>query len=78
MKKYRLKIKGMSCSACEGHIVDALEKINAINIQANFQLEEVVFELPDDKTVEQAKREIEEANYQPGEIEEIQFKKLLI
>ena len=58
MKKYRLKIKGMSCSACEGHIVDALEKINAINIQANFQLEEVVFELPDDKTVEQAKREI--------------------
>lgn len=77
MKKYRLKIKGMSCSACEGHIVDALEKINAINIQANFQLEEVVFELPDDKTVEQAKREIEEANYQPGEIEEISVQKIV-
>jgi len=77
MKKYRLKIKGMSCSACEGHIVDALEKINAINIQANVQLEEVVFELPDDKTVEQAKREIEEANYQPGEIEEISVQKIV-
>lgn len=77
MKKYRLKIKGMSCSACEGHIVDALEKINAVNIQANFQLEEVVFELPDDKTVEQAKREIEEANYQPGEIEEISVQKIV-
>ena len=77
MKKYRLIIKGMSCSACEGHIVDALEKINANNIQANFQLEEVVFELPDDKTVEQAKREIEEANYQPGEIEEISVQKIV-
>ena len=71
MKKYRIKIKGMSCSACEEHIVDALEKKGAKNIQASFCRGEAVFELPEDKVVDHVKMAIDEVNYQPGEIEEV-------
>lgn len=71
MKKYRIKIRGMSCSACEEHIVDALEKIGAKNIQASFRQGEAVFELSEDKVVDHVKMAIDEVNYQPGKIEEV-------
>lgn len=71
MKEYRIKIRGMSCSACEEHIVDALEKIGAKNIQASFRQGEAVFELPEDKVVDHVKMAIDEVNYQPGKIEEV-------
>lgn len=77
MKKYRIKIKGMSCSACEEHIVDALERIGAKNIQASFHRGEAVYELPEDKAVDHVKRAIDEANYQPGEIEEVSLQNIV-
>ncbi|KIY21433.1 MULTISPECIES: mercury(II) reductase [Bacillales] len=71
MKKYRIQIEGMTCTGCEEHVAVALENIGAKNIKANFSRGEALFELPDDKEVEIAKRAINEAKYQPGEIEDV-------
>ncbi|KSU89184.1 MULTISPECIES: mercury(II) reductase [Bacillaceae] len=71
MKKYRIKIEGMTCTGCEEHVAVALENIGAKNIKANFSRGEAVFELPDNKEIETAKRAINEAKYQPGEIEDV-------
>lgn len=71
MKKYRIQIEGMTCKGCEEHVAVALENIGAKNIKANFSRGEALFELPDDKEVEIAKRAINEAKYQPGEIKDV-------
>lgn len=71
MKKYQMNIQGMTCTGCEEHVAGALENEGAKNIEASFQRGEAVFELPDDITIENAKKAIDEANYQPGEIEKV-------
>jgi mercuric reductase len=71
MKKYRVNIEGMTCTGCEEHVAVALENMGAKNIEASFRRGEAVFELPDDIVVEHAKKAIDEAKYQPGEIEEV-------
>ncbi|MFS0644540.1 mercury(II) reductase [Siminovitchia sp. 179-K 8D1 HS] len=71
MKKYQVKINGMTCTGCEQHIDLALTSIGAKNIEASFHQGEVVFELPNDVGVERVKKAIDEAKYLPGEIEEI-------
>ncbi|KGR89880.1 mercuric reductase [Ureibacillus massiliensis 4400831 = CIP 108448 = CCUG 49529] len=78
MKKYRIKIEGMTCTGCEEHVAVALENIGAKNIKANFSRGEAVFELPDNKEIETAKRAINEAKYQPGEIEEVLSQKNVV
>lgn len=78
MKKYRIQIEGMTCTGCEEHVAVALENIGAKNIQANFSRSEAVFELPDDKEIETAKRAINEAKYRPGEIEEVLSQKNVV
>lgn len=71
MNKYKVNIEGMTCTGCEKHVESALESIGAKNTEANFRRGEVVFELPNGIEVESAKRAINEANYQTGEIEEL-------
>ena len=71
MNKYKVNIEGMTCTGCEKHVESALESIGAKNTEANFHRGEVVFELPNGIEVESAKRAINEANYQTGEIEEL-------
>lgn len=71
MKKYRVKINGMTCTGCEQHIDTALNGIGAKNIETIFQRGESVFELPDDINAESVRQAIKQANYQPEEIEEI-------
>ncbi|WP_252502733.1 mercury(II) reductase [Sporosarcina sp. Marseille-Q4943] len=72
MKKYRVKIIGMTCTGCEEHVAVALENIGAKEIEVDFLREEAVFELPNDVEVEIAKKAISDAEYQPGETEEVQ------
>ncbi|WP_373892955.1 mercury(II) reductase [Virgibacillus sp. CBA3643] len=76
MKKYRVKINGMTCTGCEQHIDAALTSIGAKNIESSFQFGESVFELPDDVNAENIRQEIQQANYQPEEIEEISLQDL--
>ena len=71
MNKFKINIQGMACTSCEEHVQVALESIGAKNILVSFCRSEAVFELPDDVKVESAKRAIDEAKYQPGEIEEV-------
>ncbi|WP_262173250.1 mercury(II) reductase [Saccharococcus sp. Marseille-Q5394] len=72
MKKYRVKIIGMTCTGCEEHVAVALENMGAKEIEVDFRREEAVFELPNDVEVEIAKKAISDAEYQPGETEEVQ------
>jgi mercuric reductase len=71
MNKFKINIQGMTCTGCEEHVAVALENIGARNIEASFRRGDAVFELPDDTGVEIAKKAIDEAKYQPGEIEEV-------
>lgn len=61
----------MTCTGCEEHVSVALENAGAKNIEANFRRGEAVFELPDNVDVETAKKAVDEAKYQPGEIKEV-------
>jgi mercuric reductase len=72
MKKYRVNVQGMTCAGCEEHVTVALENMGAKGIEVDFRRGEAVFELPNDVEVERAKKAISEAEYQPGETEEVQ------
>ena len=78
MNKFKINIQGMTCTGCEEHVAVALENIGARNIEASFRRGEAVFELPDDIEVESAKKAIDEAKYQPGEIEEVSPKENVV
>lgn len=78
MHKFKINIQGMTCTGCEEHVAVALENIGARNIEASFRRGEAVFELPDDIGVESAKKAIDEAKYQPGEIEEVQSEEKVV
>ncbi|MGF9714952.1 mercury(II) reductase [Paenibacillus sp. JMULE4] len=69
MKKYRIQVKGMTCTGCEEHVATALEGIGARNIKASFRRGEATLELPDDVNIETAKQAINEAKYQSGDAE---------
>ena len=71
MNKFKIKIQGMTCTGCEEYVAVALDNIGAKNIEASFRRGDAVFELPDDIAVERAKKAIDEAKYQPGEIEDV-------
>ncbi|EIC76851.1 mercury(II) reductase [Streptococcus oralis] len=72
LKKYRLNVEGMTCTGCEEHIAVALENAGAKGIEVDFRRGEALFELPYDVDIDIAKTAITDAQYQPGEVEEIQ------
>ncbi|MEK3986322.1 mercury(II) reductase [Paenibacillus sp. FSL K6-3166] len=78
MKKFKLYIQGMTCTGCEEHVSEALEKIGAENIEASFSHGEAVFELPDEIGVESAIKAIHVAKYQPGEIEMVSSEEKMV
>ncbi len=78
MKTFKLYIQGMTCTGCEEHVAEALEKIGAENIEASSRHGEAVFELPDDIGVESAIKAIHEAKYQPGEIEKVSSEEKMV
>ncbi|KHF41437.1 mercury(II) reductase [Halalkalibacter okhensis] len=74
MEKFKINVQGMTCTGCEEHVAVALENIGAKNIDVSYQRSEAVFELPDEVEVENAKKAINNAKYQAGDIEEISSK----
>ena len=76
MRKYRVKINGMTCTGCEQHIDAALTSIGATNIETSFQRGESVFEIPEDVNAENLGQAIKQTNYQIEDIEEISVQKL--
>lgn len=65
MKKYRIKVQGMTCNGCEEHVATALEHIGAANIEASFRREEATFELPDEVEIDTAKKPSTRQNINP-------------
>ncbi|MDC3414459.1 mercury(II) reductase [Aquibacillus sp. 3ASR75-11] len=65
LKKVRLPIEGMTCTGCEEHITEALDKSGAENSSADFRRGEAVFEI-DERDLEKAKEAIRETGYKPG------------
>ena len=74
MNKYRIKVEGMTCTGCEGHVEKALDQVGADKIEVSFRRGEAVFELPEGTDVEKATHAIAKTDYQPGEVEEIKAK----
>lgn len=71
MKKYRVKINGMTCTGCEQHLDATLTNIGAKNIETSFRRGESIFELPNDINAEQVELAITQAKYKSEYIEEI-------
>jgi len=71
MKKYIVRIEGMTCPNCEKHVASILEQLGAKRIDVSFRRGEAVFELPH-ANVETAKQAITAAGYQPTEAVEIE------
>ncbi|WP_047984059.1 mercury(II) reductase [Ornithinibacillus californiensis] len=78
MRKFKLEIQGMTCTGCEKHVISSLENIGAKNIEASFRNGEVIFELPLNIGVNSAKNAIKDANYQPGEVEEVSLQEKVV
>lgn len=78
MKKYLIRINGMTCTGCEQHIDSALTNIGAKNIETSFRRGESVFELPNDINVKQAEQAIIQAKYIPENVEEISSTKNVV
>ena len=78
MKKYRVKINGMTCTGCEQHLDAALTSIGARNVETNFRSGESVFELPNDINVEQAELAIAQAKYTSEYVEVISSTKNVV
>lgn len=66
MNKFKVNIKGMTCTGCEKHVASALENIGAKNIESSFRRGEAVFELLDDIGIESAKRLLVKQNISLG------------
>lgn len=65
----RLPIQGMTCSSCEGHVVQALEQAGAKKVRASFRRKEATFEIAENSDLEKAKRAITQIGYSSGEAE---------
>ncbi len=61
MRKVNIKIEGMSCSHCVGHVTDALKKIGAQNVDVSLENGCAVAET--DKSNEEIKTAIEDEGY---------------
>ncbi len=70
MKRYMMRIEGMTCPSCEKHIASILKQIGAKSIDVSFRRREAVFELPH-ANVETAKQAITMAGYEPIEAGEV-------
>ncbi len=67
----RLPINGMTCSGCETHVIQALNKIGAMNVTANFKRGEATFQLNAPNDIETAMNVISHIGYVPAKAEMI-------
>jgi len=67
----RLPINGMTCVGCEAHVIQALNKIGAMNVTANFKRGEAKFLMRTPDDMETAIMAISRIGYIPGKAEMI-------
>ena len=67
MKRVKIKIEGMTCASCAGHVEKELSKIGGKNIRVNAVVGKAFLET--DATEEQLRSAVKEAGYKPKEVE---------
>ncbi|MDP9728005.1 mercury(II) reductase [Alicyclobacillus tolerans] len=67
--RVRLKIRGMTCTDCENHVKSALLRVGAKDVSANFRRGEATFQVKDKESLEEAKHEVSNIGYMPGDAE---------
>ncbi len=70
VKRVRMRIAGMSCAGCEGHVVHALEGIGATGVSASFRRGEAQFLLPAGVAATTITDAVRGAGYRPLAIED--------
>lgn len=63
MKQVKLKIKGMTCGNCEGHVKSELEEIGAKDINVSSSDGVASMSVEDSITEEQLSEAVDEAGY---------------
>lgn len=71
MKKYKMIIEGMTCTKCEEHVTQALESVQARDVQVNFKKGQAEFLLSEKVEITKAKQAVNEANYKTLDMEEM-------
>ncbi|WP_181898691.1 heavy-metal-associated domain-containing protein, partial [Halobacillus trueperi] len=59
MKRIQMEIKGMTCTSCEDHVRETLQKNGAENIQVDYQEGKTEFQLPDGNNEENIREELQ-------------------
>lgn len=68
-REVSMKVRGMTCADCEGHVVEALIGAGAQEVTANFRRGEAHFHLPAGADHEVLLQAIRRVGYEPGEME---------
>ncbi|MEQ6389944.1 mercury(II) reductase [Bacillaceae bacterium S4-13-58] len=68
----RLEITGMTCTGCEDSVEEAIRKIGAENVKADYRQNEVIFNLPDHVDIESVKEAVDQTHYQAGDFERME------
>jgi mercuric reductase len=68
-QQVKIKVKGMTCTSCEEHVVKALEEAGAKSVTASFRRGEADFKVTEGSDLSVFTGAIEETGYEPGEIE---------
>ncbi len=70
VKRVRMRIEGMTCAACERHVVRALEGVGAANVSASFRHGAAQFTVPADLEAVTLTSAVRGAGYRPLAIED--------
>jgi mercuric reductase len=68
-KRFRLDVSGMTCTSCEHHVEQALQRAGATDATADVRRKEVVFSVAGEPDPSSLKKAVESSGYIPGEIE---------
>jgi mercuric reductase len=68
-KRFRLDVSGMTCTSCEHHVEQALQRAGATDATADFRRKEAVFSVAGEPDPSSLKKAVESSGYIPGEIE---------
>jgi mercuric reductase len=72
MKRYRMKVKGMTCDSCNTHVERALVGAGGLEAKANWRRGEAFFSMEGNLERTALAEAVSEAGYQPKEIEVIE------
>ena len=70
VKRVRMRIAGMSCAVCEGHVAQALQGIGATEVSVRFRRGEAQFVLPASVAATTLTDAVRGAGYRPLAIED--------